>query len=153
MVTADRHQVFTVHNFSVSSRKFTVFQMAVFLDKAYLWQCLFVYLVRKFPTFVYHSHSELRTNRNTYFHYSGVHKAEPENCCHSLLGRLIPHPRSTASLSVHSLDLKWNLESKQTQMEKSQVTGPETKLKRHTIVTLNASVTSGLSRSRESRIP
>ena len=25
MVTADRHQVFTVHNFSVFSRKFTVF--------------------------------------------------------------------------------------------------------------------------------
>lgn len=123
--------------------------MATFrLDKRYLWQCLFVSLVRKFPTSVYHSHSdkrycgphELTTNRNTYFHYSGVHKVEPENCCHSLLGRLIPHPRSTASLSVHSSDLKWNLVSKQTQMQKRQVTGPETKLKRHTIVALKCDI-------------
>lgn len=118
------------------------------LDKRYLRQCLFVSLVRKFPTSVYHSHSdkrycgphELTTNRNTYFHYSGVHKVEPENCCHSLLGRLIPHPRSTASLSVHSSDLKWNLVSKQTQMQKRQVTGPETKLKRHTIVALKCDI-------------
>ena len=56
----------------------------------------------------------------TYFRYSDAHKVEQENCCHSLQGRSIPHPRSTTSLSVHSSGLKWNLVSKQMQKKKRE---------------------------------
>ena len=62
----------------------------------------------------------------TYFRYSDAHKVEQENCCHSLQGRSIPHPRSTTSLSVHSSGLKWNLVSKQMQKKEREVTKPET---------------------------
>lgn len=79
-------------------------------------------------------------NKITYFRYSDAHKVEQENCCHSLQGRSIPHPRSTTSLSVHSSGLKWNLVSKQMQKKERSYKARD---KRRTIIGLNSSVMLG----------